>query len=429
MPIDPGQVLDRVLTPRSPAVSFQFRPPLGRVVCLILEGSSDDGPPDANALYTRWGEPATISRFDRAAAIRHRPSQRLVLPVTRDETGFGLLQAHFIRGGQSRVRLVYRVVDLALERLSVESARRGAGLLHARIDGGGFDRRTIFRLENPSGVIEAVGPPSIVSSARAEVVFDIRDDVPLGLYDLVAEKPNAQPDACGRIPDAFEVLPSSLGPRLECDVIGPSFYRRGRVRSFAIRCRNAGDEEMAVPLFRVLARDADTGEPLEETFLGVPGERRLGDTTQVLGSDRRRVGGVLSPGALVEIPVLFESDACADCSISFEVHLFTPDRSDFVGWDRLPPPPELTPEEWAALWPDLSVTLGAATWIRYQDALSEIATRLSRRNRHTQSVARLFQFAVREAMGRPTAAIVGTARELGTGKPLVRRRVVAMQGG
>ena len=430
VPIDPGQILNRILTPGSPSAPFEFRPPLGKVVCLILEGVDDDGaPPDANALYARWGLPATISRFDRAAAARHRPSQRLVLPVTRDETGFGLLRAHFIRGGQSKVRLVYRVVDLAVERISVRRARRGAGHLNARIDGGGFDRDTTFRLESPNGVIKAVGPPCIVSSGRAEVVFDVREDIPLGMYDLLVEKPGAQADdACTRIPDAFEVLPSLLGPRLECDVIGPSFYRRGRLRTFAIRCRNAGDEEMSVPLFRVVARDADTGAALEETVLGLPRERGMKETLQVLASDRRRVGGVLAPGAQVEIPVLFESTDCADCSISFEVHLFTPSRADFVGWDRLPPPPGLAPREWDDLWPDLSVGLGAATWVQYRNALADIATRFSRRNRPTQSVARMLRFAASEAHGRPTAAIVGTALELGTAVPLVRRQVVATQG-
>jgi len=425
--------LSGTLTMASRSCLFQLRAPVGKTVLVSLTDVSDPAEPgDANAIYARWGTPPTPAVFDRAATRRYQASQRLVVPFARRETLYLLAQATLLGSVPNDVEIVHDIIDLALESLSVRSAGQGTGPLHARIQGGGFKTSTTFRLESADRSIEGMSPV-IVSSERAEVIFDIAADVPAGSeYDLVTEKPDPQggPAITARLRKAFKVEARRLGPRLEVELLGSERYRHGRLSSFVVRVTNVGDAEATAPLLKVTAVHGDTGLPLGETEFTLASEETFQrEDLFLLGSPTNGVGGKLAPGAQVEVPISYRSRGCLECGMRLEVSLFTPGAGDVVGWDELEVPAGMSAEQWSELWPRLSVTLEAATWIEYGEALGRLATRSSRRGGESASVRELFRFAVREAYGRPSSAVAGTAREVETGIPLGGAGIVAIQDG
>jgi len=120
----------------------------------------------------------------------------------------------------------------------------------------------------------------------------------------------------------------------------------------------------------------------------------------------------------------------ASPSLEFELYVLTPGREELISWEAigLTPPDGMTPAEWQGILPALEGKWGTY-WVGYLEALGDLATRLSRRGVPVESGREVFRFAVREAMGRPCAGVLGRLRASGDGMPLFGRKVLALQGG
>ncbi|MCI0635862.1 MAG: dockerin type I domain-containing protein, partial [Actinobacteria bacterium] len=163
------------------------------------------------------------------------------------------------------------------------------------------------------------------------------------------------------------------------------------------------------------------------------------------------IPGTLPPGGEGRIPIILrlkrcppdESQRCrigdecpSACQHVLSILVMRPDERAFLGWDALEPPPGMEQE----LWDDAVAALARrfaptwpATWAGYGEGLAGIATRLARRGAQASSVFELFRFAVREALGSPTAALTGRLISSGTdgspaGEPLAERTIIARQG-
>jgi hypothetical protein len=422
-PITPGFPVTVRMAPPSWSCLYHLRPEARTNLVVTLQASDPDSS-DSLFLYGRWGSPPTPSAYDLAAALPGSPYQRMVIPSAREAECYLLLSA-VSQGNGTEAILLVEEAELAVEGISVHRAARGSGALHATIRGGGFDAGTAFRLERGTTKITTSEPPVIVSSDRADVVLAIDKGAPLGIYSLVAEKPALQLTA--RLSGAFQVIASAWGPSLNVSLLGPERYRYRRRETFTLRIANEGDAEMPAPLLRISAVK-EGGAPLPNSLLSLEADPDAASELLVLGADRSGVAGVLPPGGEVEIPIIFRSAGCRDCAASLRAALFLPGEGDFIEWDLLVRPKGMTEETWRAAWPPLSAEIGA-TWAEYGEALAEIATRLARRGAEKpESVRDLFRFAVRQALGRPSAAVVGTAR-LPSWEPIPNSTVLALQGG
>jgi hypothetical protein len=411
---------------------YRLAPPFtGKLVITLTGTDPDPDSTDANALYFAWGRPSAANDFDHAADERGKASQRLVVPAGSGEDAFILVQANAVSGGASEVELLVEEAVLALESVSATRSRSGARL-HASIAGAGFRPETTFALEPAlGGEGMGAGGGAIpggelvrLSGGRVEAVFDLAAAV-AGPYDLVARTPFLGLEA--RIPSAFEVVEeeTAVGPRLEVELLGARSGKRtlrwGEVSRLTLRYRNTGDAEMPAPLFRVVAlpgtmlRGAREGELQEESL-------------QILGIHPGGVAGYLPPDGGWEVPIEIVAGGARDAPLPIEVWVLSPLPSDFVGWDELAPPGEMTAEDWEAAWPSLSGRFGAS-WASYRDGLGALARRLSYRGADASSVLRLFRFAVREALGRPSSAILGEARISGLGAALAGVPVLALEDG
>jgi hypothetical protein len=395
---------------------FRVEPPYAGSLVASLTGA----PLQENALYLRFGAPPTPSLFDAAADGRRRPSQRLAVASPPALPAYVLVQSNG-SGAASDVTLRVDDVALALESLSADSSRAaGAGLLHASVLGAGFEPGTAFRLEPEAGGGPAIETSQslLVSSSRAEVVFDLAGAA-ASRHDLVAETSALGQSA--RLEDAFTVLTTSIGPRLEVSIRGARqgsrAFRYERSSRLTLAYRNTGDEEMPAPLFKVTG-PAGTGFKLPSEEAYQPGE------VHVLGIHPGGVPGWLPPGGGWEIPIDFRSTACRNCPIVFEVLVLSPTPLDAVGWDVLPPPPGMAAPDWERAWPGLSRRLGG-TWLEYGRNLAELARRLSHRGEDASSVLGLIRFAAREALGRPSSALTGMLVLDGSGERLPGRTVLA----
>jgi hypothetical protein len=402
---------DVTLLPCQRSACFTFRPTPGKPILLDLD---DLAPGNSNALYIRWGAPATPADNDGAAQIPGRSDQRLLIPRARDETCHVLVETtQFSRAVPSpRADLCLRVVlaDLAVETFF---PRRGAPgrLVSAVVLGGGYDPAetsvVLEHADDPSQVIPAQSL-EFISSGRVECRFDLAA-APLGRYDLVGR------GAAGlesRLPNAFEVVTPEEFEGLNVEILGQDLYRSLRNSRATFRYRSLTDSERTAPLFK-LAGPAGSRLRLarDEEFSGADGDELL-----VLGVNPIGLAGRLPAGGEDEVSVVFQAEAPGMAfDADFRVELLAPSATGFIDWPRLQPPPGV--DDWDSLWPGLSAELGDR-WQDFHERLAALSTRLTRRGVQGASVRDVFRYAARRALRRPSAAVLGTVIERSTQAPL-----------
>ncbi len=415
VPLDLGLEATATLSAAEQSIAYVFTPPIGKTVTITL---TDPDAEDTNALYFRWGALASPEKFDQAADRRELANQRLVVPSTRAQPCYILIQANVLHGGTNDIRLLATLEDLSLESISPGAAGRGgSGEVTASILGGGFGADAAFRLEpSGGGTMIAAAAPQIIASHRAEATFAIKEAEP-GTYDLVAEGGGTT----ARLAKAFEVLATNTGPRLETAIRGPRFLRYGRVGRLTVSYENRGDEDMPAPLFQLTAPSGT------ELKLETDGEFHQ-NVLQFLGTHSGGVAGRLPPGGSGQAVVRFKNTVCPNCELEFQLQQLQPSPADFVRWNELPTTPGIGNAEWAALLPALSVLVGA-TWEDYASTLSDVATRLSHRGVPPASVRTLLRFLVRRARSSFSSAVLGTVIAASDGSPLPGVNVLALEGG
>ena len=399
------------LTPAEPLRVFRLDPPAANALLLRL---IDLDPEAANALYFSQGHSLIPGNFELAADERFLASQRLAAWTLRNEPVFVECRGTRFPDGINEVELRIEGKQIALESLS---ASRGSGQMSAAIRGAGFTTGVQFQLVPQAGGMPLV-PTSVVvvSSGRAEASFVLNR--PPGLYDLHVEAPGGESDV---LSGAFELIEERVGPVIEARLTGLRAYRYNRESRLTLDYRNVGDQEATAPLFKIV------GPPLSELRL----EHERGYQARellVLGTHPGGIPGRIPPGGSGQIPIILRLASC-EAACEDPVDLFVLRRStELIPWSSLPSLSGMDQATWTSASPRLFRRLGA-TWSRYGESLSELATRLSRRGDPSASVLELCRFAVRDALGRPPSAVTGRLTFAGSGAPLLGATVVVRQGG
>ncbi len=396
-------VFTAALLPCDTTALFSFTvpdPPAGEVRSPVAVALAAENPEDSNVLFFRWGSPPSPTEFDFVAAAPASANQALLIPFSRDETGFVLVESTVLTGDSAAITLTARLADLKIESVSPSLAAENS-VISVLVLGGGFrEGFSTFTLEGPDSSIAAT-TTSVISADRAELVFDLRGH-PKGTYAIKVT------DATGQITDtrsrALRIVDPSVLFGLELEISGQSRYRirsdDGSIRQNRVTFtyRNVSTEELAAPLFHIrgpvgmkLRTESEDEFHDQEMF--------------VLGIDAGGTAGRLAPGAERDVPIIFTSDLIGDLSV-FEVRLFTPNAGDFIAWDAMARPAGIAEETWPSVRDRLRVTLGP-TWPDYSASIAELATRLTRRGIDATSLLSLSRFATREALLRPTAGVLG----------------------
>lgn len=381
------------------------------------------GRPFVQNLLFRAGRPPGPGLNDANLVYPHTTTRHLVLSSVPPGPGFVRVVGRELSQGPHPVELSFRPLTLSLTGISME--RSAPDLVEVAITGGGLTSDLTLSLVPTSGQ-PAFPALSItrLSDRRIETSFDLRE-APPGSYDLVARHPGGTPST---LPGAFEVLATRQPGRVEVELLGMEYARYNRPARFDLLYRNTGDHAVTAPLLLV------QGPP--GTRFALEGRREfLPEKLLVLGIDPDGIPGILPPGKSGRIPVYFKSsrcgvtgpeddpfcqvsppelcpcqsfpsEDCTFCDIGIRVSLFRPPAFAVVGWDRIEPPPRVDRELWDRLWPHLSRVLGP-TWSDVHRGFAQLANRLARRDMDVTQVLNLYRFLVLEALGGPTAAVIG----------------------
>ena len=410
------------LVPSQSRVWYTINPAPGTRLTIILDG--DGG---ANAVYARWRQTATDTRFDEKADIRDQESQRLVIASSHDEPLSILVQANVFDGASNVVTL--RVVDddLTIESSSNQFSGLGGVDTHVTtvVTGAGFDEHTHFSLrllfEDGSFFTVPAKEVMVRGSDKAEVLFVIPADAPAGDYDLVAENMSE----IAVLEESFELRTTNQGPLPSAIMTGPTFIKPRQEGSLLVSYTNLGDVAMVAPIFKIEALSPETDLRLNSspTFHS--------DGLQFLGIDRNGLAGTLSPGHAFDLAAIFRSEACdLLCKLDFQLYSFRPGQEDFIPWDLLasPDPGVLPQASWDQIKAPLSTLLGP-TWVHFHYSMAQLATRWNRRGDDATSMANLLALAIRIADGRATSAAVGRVRDSSTKTPITGATVMAVEAG
>ncbi len=401
---------------------FTLPPPTaGELPPPVLLRLASGDPFSSVALYARWDEEATPIEFDAARDERGQSQTQLVIPLTRLGTLHVLVQRTDPGGSAAEVTLTARTAALLLESITPALVAEESTVT-ATLRGGGFDAGfSNFALLHPDGATLTPTRVRIVSADRAEATFDL-NGAPRGDYTVKVSDPS------GEIVDTLEER-LRVGARselfgLELELFGQSRYEiatdEGELlqHRLTLAYRNVSNAPMNAPLFRVRAPFG--------TRLRLESETPFQDEELlILGIDPNGAAGELAPGAGREVALVFVSERVGDAS-RFDVELFTPTAGDFVGWQALAAPLGVETATWLGLVPRLSEFFGP-TWESFHQRLGELATRLTPRGLDSASVLALLQFAVDEAAGEPSAAIVGQVIDT-SGAPVGNTAIGAFDG-
>jgi hypothetical protein len=411
------------LVPSQSRVWYTINPDPGARLTIILDG--DGG---ANAVYARWSQTATDSRFDEKADTRDQESQRLVIASARDEALSILVQANVFDGRSNNVTL--RVVDddLTIESSSNQFSGLGGVDTHVTtvVTGAGFDEHTHFSLrllyEDSSSFTVPASDVVGRGSDKADVLFVIPPDAPAGDYDLVAE--NISEIAV--LEGSFELRTTNQGPLPSVIMTtGSTFIKPRQEGSLLVSYTNLGDVAMVAPIFKIetLSPATDLRLNSNPTFHS--------DGLQFLGIDRNGLAGTLSPGHAFDLAAIFRSEACdLLCKLDFQLYSFRPGQEDFIPWDLLasPEPSVLPQASWDQIKAPLSTLLGP-TWVQFHYSMAQLATRWNRRSDSATAMTNLLALAIRIVDGRATSAAVGRVRDSSTNAPITGATVMAVESG
>ncbi len=393
---------------------YSFRAPLGKPVILTLQ---DPNAANCNALFIRWGQAPSPTEFDQAVDACSTSGQRLIIPAARAGTCYVLVENQLLAGDSS----IHLFAELGgaciLEGMSTRRARKR--VTRATVWGAGFnDETTSFALVPAAGGDSITAPPEavrVISPEIAEAQFDL-SLAAAGTYHL--ELPGA---GC-RLDNALEVVEALLEDQLQVEIIAQKRYRLDRLARLTVKYRNVGGEPLIAPILKIAA------PPKTTLRLESDGEFQ-GEELQVLLAGNGGGAASLAPGEEGEIPVILQpmEGASVNVEVEFGFDLLTANATDGIGWASQPTPAGMSDGDWSASRLKLSGQLGE-TWHQYQAGLAALAGRLSPRDDDVRSLIRLWRFAVREALGRPSAAITGMLREAESLNPIPDLTMAAVQG-
>ena len=320
-------------------------------------------------LYGRLDHVPSQAHYDFQATERTvRGTYELLVAPTRLGTYYFSVFGWDIAAEQGTYTIVARTVDQYLSDVQPRSAGN-TGDVTLNVQGLGF-------VEGTSVELRRAGSPTLVaddvvqlSSTAMSVRFDLTGVDP-GIYDVVAIWSGGTEE---KLEEAFEVLTGGVGPRLEASLEVPDFVRPGRTFTLWLDYANTGDAEMVAPLFII---SSTQGVPMRLTDQE-PFEDR---PVQVLGVNPEGLAGNLAPDASGRIPIYLHipADTGSHVMLDFGLAIMISDTLP-IDWDEVEDevrPPDVNPEVWNVLWPNLTAQIGD-TWGDYRQALADNASYLS----------------------------------------------------
>ncbi len=394
------------LTAASPRRFFYVAPGAGRRLLELTTGAGDA------ALFVRRERLPTPTDFDFASGGAD-PRTRLAFdavgdPGDIDARWYVLVSRRRFDGQSVDATIEALTGDLVLERVS-GCGDGCSGVVHLSVRGAGFDASTVFGLASGSRIRVSDDSPRIVDSRRAEIVFDLGSLAP-GRYSVVALESgdNAPPGPAAVLSRAVRVLrPEEPAPDLRAVLAAPPGFRRGQIGRLVLEYENAGDEEIAAPIFEVRGPDG--------VDIGLDPIAGLSDEpVQILALPAGGVPGWLPPGATGRVPVYFRAplfDGAGEDpgeDLVFELHRFVPDDAPPLDWTDVAPVGGVSTEAWLAARAGLERELGD-DWTRYVEGLGSVQRTMLHRGRRIVSAGALFAEAFRRASGAASAFARGRA--------------------
>ena len=401
---------------------FLLETPQGKPTLVTADPSSAATP---LSIYSRWQGIPSPSRHDGAASTPDADPACLTVEGRTYGSSLVLVHADSAAPEKYTVTVIADQKSLALKSLTPErSAPDEAGFLSATARGLGFRSGMTFQLRRHGGAatLDAV-QTTVVSGARAEILFQVGAADPTGVYDLIARR--TDPEA-GREPltatldSAFTLRARTKGPLVSFSLDGYGAYRRGELSRVILRYRNEGDSDVIAPIFKVEAPSSVHLRLREDDELRT-------NALLILGIDEENVAGRLSPGSRWhEVHVYFLSDR--QNSTELKASILTEADTDTLDWSSLPAPPGLNASQWSNLRAKLANRAGNS-WRELHESLAAAATRLHARGDDATDVATLFRFLSREALDLPSSSVSGRVVDLSTGEPVKGAEVLARFGG
>ena len=233
-----------------------------------------------------------------------------------------LVYAPYLAAGSIQARIRAEYADFHLSGVSPTSGGAG-GTVTARLRGTGLTPDTAAQLSGFGGATVVGRLAQWSGSTEAWYTFAL-SNAPAGTYQMEIAKPG---ESAAVWDGTFEVAEASVGPHLRASLSVPTSVRPERDYGLILTYANAGDADMAAPLFAVDVRDGRPSlyglpEVCDLQWLrsgAVPTTNRVA-RLQLLGLNQDGPPGVLPPGATYEIPLFFKGDGEVG-SMTFELGL------------------------------------------------------------------------------------------------------------
>jgi RHS repeat-associated protein len=417
---------------------YRFEAQAGRTVRFVFDSEATDG---AARLYVRCGAPPTASAYDAAGLEFNQPDQeaRLLAPVA-GEYYVGIFAYRQAGAGAYTLTAQYTTLDI---RQASPNQVGKAGTATVKILGDGFTDQSEAQLVGPGGeTIES--QEWFQDAATLYATFDLASaGASPGVYDLVVTNAGAESVTAS---GAVTVVRGGAA-QLQTDLVVPSLARPGRKIEVRIDYANAGNVDMASPLFTVESTDELTWtvdelrellisqysqdnplsmhlfppEMFAEFFLQSLDHQTLAallaslttqvtvDSVSALGISKEGPVSILRPGEsyslTLEVKTPFEPG-----DIPFTLYSFgepgDKGLSDHIDWDQVETdvrPPDVASEAWAPLFARFQAQVGT-TWGDYLAMLRDNADHLAEIGHRVYDAAELasFEFIQAGEMGTPT---------------------------
>ncbi len=222
----------------------------GESLLIEMSGDSTYG---RNELYLSYNEVPTRANFDYSHDDLIKGYQDLVVPSLQAGTYYLMVYGNDARFGANTQNITTkaRILDFEIRSVTVNQGGN-TGTVTVKVEGAKFTDNMTLKLQDAS--LDTITGMQLVyvDPATVFITFDL-DGAPLGVYDVVASKPNGTSVALN---DGFTVE-TSTGELLLTDIRHPSQTRFNRIVAITIEFTNGGNIDIPSPTRSIVSlRDA-----------------------------------------------------------------------------------------------------------------------------------------------------------------------------
>lgn len=254
---------------------------------VTLNGDSLDA---NNEIYIKYGQVPTRVNYDRKFSEPFFGDQEIVVPNLRTGSYYLLVYGESALSPSQEITLLASVLNFEIR--NVETNIGGnSGSVTFTVEGSKFTDDMAMVLENADTSFHAVSM-DFIDPTKVFVTFNLTG-VPIGRYDVVAEKSDA---SYAIMYNGFEVQ-TGTGAVIETNLDYPASTRPGNIVAITIQFANAGNVDVPAPTRSIIS------------LFGAPLSFNVGDLVynfEDLSMEFNEPGGpagVLRPGAISEMTV------------------------------------------------------------------------------------------------------------------------------